>query len=214
MRERGALPYYIAYKGGAMPKVVDHTKRRGEILKSALKTFAQLGYEETTMTHIATKSGISRPTIYQYFQNKEEILYYAIKVKTDTHLLGYYKIIKEPTHSASTKLELLCQSMLSFMYEQRDFITSLLSYIYHKQLSGETLSTLLRKRTIKLEHLFTTIIKEGVISGELNPVEPTEASGLIWHMFIAIAVEMSAIHYPQEDAEKQLSLYLKLLRKG
>ncbi len=194
-----------------MPKVVDHTKRKNQILKTALETFATMGYEETTMTHIATLSKVSRPTVYQYFQNKEEILYYAIKVKTDTNLSSYYKTLDDPKISATEKLQQLCQSMVSFMYKQKPFIQALLSYVYHQHLSEETLSTLLRKRTIRLEHLFTTIIKQGVASGEFHQVVPTDTADLIWHIFIAIAVKMSTIHYPQENAEKQIALFLQFL---
>ncbi len=195
-----------------MPKVVNHEKRKQQILKAALETFASAGYEETTMTHIANQSKISRPTVYQYFQNKEEILYYAIKIKTDDHLLAYYKIMHNTALSPVEKLEKVLDGMVRFMYSQKNFIRSLISYIYQQQhLSEQSLSTILRKRTIRLEHMLTSMIKAGVESGELRPVKPSETAVFIWNIFVALALKMSTLQISQKSAKEHIQHYLSLL---
>ena len=65
-----------------MPKKIDHEQRKINILNNALKVFAQEGYKNSNLSLIAKKSGISRPTIYQYFKDKDEIYYYAVKLVT------------------------------------------------------------------------------------------------------------------------------------
>ena len=63
-----------------MPKKLDHELRKEENLQTALKVFAREGYRDSNLSLIATECGISRPTIYQYFKDKEEIYYYAVKL--------------------------------------------------------------------------------------------------------------------------------------
>ena len=65
-----------------MPKKIDHEKRKEKILQTALKVFAREGYKDANLSLIATECGISRPTIYQYFKNKEQIYYFAVKLVT------------------------------------------------------------------------------------------------------------------------------------
>lgn len=47
--------------------------RREAILEAALKAFALYGFRRTSMEEIARGTGLSRPSLYQHFSNKEEI---------------------------------------------------------------------------------------------------------------------------------------------
>ena len=44
-----------------------------DILQIALKHFANKGYENTTLEDIAKEIDITKPAIYYYFKNKEEL---------------------------------------------------------------------------------------------------------------------------------------------
>ncbi len=55
------------------PKIVDKLEKKQEILKAAMKMFAQNGVIKTKMTDIATAAGIGKGTIYEYFRSKEDI---------------------------------------------------------------------------------------------------------------------------------------------
>ena len=48
-------------------------ERREMILEAAKKRFQRFGYSKTTMDEIAIDAGISKGTIYLYFENKEDI---------------------------------------------------------------------------------------------------------------------------------------------
>ena len=47
--------------------------RERRILDAALKTFAQMGYGGTTMEAVAAAAGLSKPTLYQYFDSKDAL---------------------------------------------------------------------------------------------------------------------------------------------
>lgn len=65
--------------------------RRHEIISAAVKLFAERGFEHTTLDEIAEASEFGKGTIYNYFQNKEEI-YLAI---VEDILEAHSKIITE-----------------------------------------------------------------------------------------------------------------------
>lgn len=53
-----------------MPKVVDHEKRREEILARCFDLFAEHGYGAMTMRKLAKALGVSTGTLYHYFDGK------------------------------------------------------------------------------------------------------------------------------------------------
>jgi AcrR family transcriptional regulator len=45
-----------------------------EILETALRLFAEQGYDETTIAQIAREAGVSQRTLFRYFGTKEDLL--------------------------------------------------------------------------------------------------------------------------------------------
>ncbi|MEZ5603556.1 MAG: TetR/AcrR family transcriptional regulator [Burkholderiaceae bacterium] len=65
------------------PKLVE--ERRGGILDAAVKLFAENGYYVTTIQQIAKASGVSIGLIYQYFGDKDDILFLSLKRVLDRY---------------------------------------------------------------------------------------------------------------------------------
>jgi AcrR family transcriptional regulator len=57
-----------------MPRTVDKEQKRKDILKAALKAYANKGIQNTTVQDIADIADIGKATIYLYFDSKENIL--------------------------------------------------------------------------------------------------------------------------------------------
>ncbi|HEX2013730.1 MAG TPA: TetR/AcrR family transcriptional regulator [Nitrososphaera sp.] len=76
-----------------MPKVtgIYKTELREKIIQAAIASFAQTGFDRTKMEDIAKRLGLSKGTIYLYFEGKED-LFLAIC----EHYLG---VIRERQHS-------------------------------------------------------------------------------------------------------------------
>lgn len=55
------------------------TKRREQILETALDLFRKQGYHKTTMREICDCSQVNRGSFYDYFESKEDILVYLYK---------------------------------------------------------------------------------------------------------------------------------------
>jgi len=50
------------------------TEQRERVLAGAAQIFSRQGYRATSMAEIAAEVGLSKPTLYHYFRNKEELL--------------------------------------------------------------------------------------------------------------------------------------------
>ena len=58
--------------------MAEHSKnktRKDKIMESALRIFAEKGFQNTTITEISKAAGVSEATIYEYFGTKEDLLF-------------------------------------------------------------------------------------------------------------------------------------------
>ena len=89
-----------------MPKVTGQYKSdlREKIIQAAIESFAQTGFDRTKMEDIAKRLGLSKGTIYLYFNSKED-LFLAI-------CEHYLKAVRDQQHSAifSKKEDLVLDS--------------------------------------------------------------------------------------------------------
>lgn len=60
-------------------------ERRGQILRAAVKLFSEDGYYTTTIQMIAREAGVSIGLIYQYFGDKDDILFLTLKMVLETY---------------------------------------------------------------------------------------------------------------------------------
>lgn len=61
-------------------------ERERRILAAGLKVFSETGYSGTTMDAIAAEAGLSKPTLYQYFESKEALFSAMMLVQRDRML--------------------------------------------------------------------------------------------------------------------------------
>lgn len=60
-----------------MPKIVDHEKRRLELVEATWRIIARRGIEGATMREIATEAGFANGALKPYFPTKDDLLTFA-----------------------------------------------------------------------------------------------------------------------------------------
>ncbi len=66
---------FMQHNSAVEKRLRNEKKRRtGEILAAAQKIILEKGFRGATMDDIAAEAGITKPTIYQYFNTKDELL--------------------------------------------------------------------------------------------------------------------------------------------
>jgi len=58
-----------------MPKIVDKDQKRRNIAKSTCNLFIEKGFVNISISQIAQVAGIGKGTVYEYFKNKEDIIF-------------------------------------------------------------------------------------------------------------------------------------------
>src|SRR4249919_3764276 len=80
------------------------TSRRDELLAIAAKLFAERGFKNTTVRHIADAAGILSGSLYHHFDSKESMVDEILKEFQD-ELFGQYEEILASKADARAKLE-------------------------------------------------------------------------------------------------------------
>lgn len=58
-----------------MARIVDKEAKRASITEAAVEVFARKGFQGTSMDDVAEQAGVSKGSLYAYFQNKEDLFY-------------------------------------------------------------------------------------------------------------------------------------------
>ncbi|AIQ52845.1 TetR/AcrR family transcriptional regulator [Paenibacillus sp. FSL R7-0331] len=79
-------------------------ERKNEILTVAMELFNSKGYEDTSVSEIVRKVGVSQGTFYNYFQSKEDVLNAACERTLATRLEAINHLVDNCELSAREKL--------------------------------------------------------------------------------------------------------------
>jgi AcrR family transcriptional regulator len=149
------------------------TRRRetvmSQIMDHAMRLFAEQGYERTTLQDIADLARISRPNLYNYVDNKEELLVALVEQLSDGVETELTRMRERRDLDPTEKLHGLVHSMvLQRAAHPAHFRTfdradrSLPPRLARRHL--ETRRTLVRG--------IVAIIEDGIALGQFRPVDP------------------------------------------
>ena len=88
-------------------------ERPQEILEAAFVEFSRNGYAMTTLDQIAERAGVTKGTIYVYFENKEHLFISMVREVTKAALDTVHEMLE--THEGSTAD--LLRAQFSFIYQ-------------------------------------------------------------------------------------------------
>jgi AcrR family transcriptional regulator len=186
-----------------MSIVVEHEKRRREILEKALDVFVDEGYEDVTFQKIADRCGITRTTLYIYFKNKKEIFNYSIKqllIEVEGDLI---RLRKERGLNCGDKLIRVISVIIDRLEENRRLLSVILNYLLYISKGSANPNDRVRRRTIRLRHILATIMIEGIRAGELAPVNIRAADDLLYGLIESVIFRLAVLKRPAAGELKQ-----------
>lgn len=65
------------------PTRMPREQRRAQLIEVALEVFAEHGYAQTTMDVVAQHASVSKPVLYQHFENKRDLFFTLIDLQFD-----------------------------------------------------------------------------------------------------------------------------------
>lgn len=177
-----------------MAAIIEHDKRKHEILQKALDVFMEVGYEDVTFQKIADRCGITRTTLYIYFKNKREIFLWSIKELTSNLEKQLQVTLQDEAIPAHEKIRKIMYAILDCCKENKKLFNVLLSYLTQLQKCGVDVSERVRRRVIRLRHLTTSAIIEGEKKGELKVRSVKDANEMLYSLIESAVFRLAMLN--------------------
>jgi AcrR family transcriptional regulator len=145
-------------------------RQRRRILEAAEKLFDQRGIDRVTMAKIISDTGLRASTMYQYFSNKDDIVWAILgEVLADSAVRA-----KQATETATTalaKITALLELIAEELTKDRGKVRFLAQFdaMYARDWPAERLLTLEAHISPQGFQYFGALIREGVADGSLRP---------------------------------------------
>lgn len=142
--------------------------RRADILEAARRLFVRHGYKKTTMEDIARAAGITKPTIYTYFEGKKDIMMRLVEWEAGQVLDAGLSHV-EPGASAPEQLACMFRATDEFL-EQDSFLKGIATRD-PDILTPEVISLGLMFERRIMEATARTL-EQGMEDGTVRPTDP------------------------------------------
>lgn len=180
-----------------MAIVVEHDKRKHDILQKSLDVFIEEGYEDATFQKIADRCGITRTTLYIYFNNKHEIFLGSIKELLSDLEITLIKIIKDSSLSAENALRQIMDEIITYCENSKKLFIVLLSYLLQLKKSGVDIGEKITRRVLRLRHLLSTIMIRGIDNNEFKRNNVKDMNELLYDLIESGIFKMTVLN--QDD---------------
>lgn len=177
-----------------MAIVVEHEKRKHEILQKALDVFINEGYEDATYQKIADKCGITRTTLYIYFKNKQEIFGFSIKqllTEIETSLLG---ILETPELSNEQILRKVMETLIDISLQNTKLFEVLLPYLIQMKQVGKDPNLSVKRRVLRVRHLLSSLLIQGVNAKEFKKINIHATGELLYGLIESSIFRISVLN--------------------
>ena len=196
-----------------MAIIVDKEQKKKDIALGAKELILEYGVNNITISQIAQAAQIGKGTVYEYFKNKNEIVFELVEI-----LMQEHNKQKEYQLSTLTSTREKSKSFFSFFYADSDkelreiykqFTSIALTTTNEEIISFQTECYILYKKWME------NIVEEGITNNELKP----EAKELIMGIFafaqgiFVMSATTTAIGNLKQEINTQIDILFNLMEK-
>lgn len=190
--------------------------RPAELLQATLELFVDKGFAATRLEDVASRAGVSKGTLYLYYENKEALFKAVIQEGMVPVIVENEAIAARHTGDTFTLLEVLLQNWWTkigqtafagipklIVAEARNF-PELAAFYYDQVIS--------RGRA-----LVGAALRRGIASGEFRELDVDTAIDVLIAPILMLLIwrhSMSCCQSHDSDPEHYLRVHLELLRHG
>lgn len=190
-----------------MAIIVEHDKRRKEILQKSLDVFVEEGYEDVTFQKIADRCGITRTTLYIYFKNKHEIFLGSIKELMGSLEETILQLINDSTISNETALREILSCIIDKCESNKKLFIIILGYLLQLKKSGVDTNLRVRRRVVRLKHHLSTVLIRGIQNGEFKETNVKDMNELLYGLIESAIFRLTILNQERiEDIRETINL--------
>ena len=194
-----------------MAIIVNKEEKRRNIALSCRELLLEHGIENLTISQIAKTAGVGKGTIYEYFNNKEEIVFEIMTVFIAEYEKNLSEIVSEET---SVKKKLFHFLYLGFEDEESARqLTLYREFLAISMTSGtDEMIDFNKECRKKFSDILGQILNDGIEKGELPPqTEVLTSAILAFALGLIVEVHTAALD-PKEEIERFLDTLFKLIK--
>jgi len=147
-------------------EVSDFKRRR--IREEACRLFYQEGYENATLEAVAKRLQITKPSIYQHYANKGELLFDICKTGISLSLEAVEQAVALRT-TPLRRLMALTESVLKIIFDYQEFIVV---YTREEKHLDRAQARAIRELRSAFDHKLGTLLAQGSAAKELSVEDP------------------------------------------
>jgi AcrR family transcriptional regulator len=179
-----------------MSILVEHRKRRREILERALEVIGDRGFESATFQKVADRCGLNRATLYLYFRNKREILYWGLRqllagLEAEVEAIG-----GSAGCSQRDKLSRMVSVVVRWIEENRRLLAAVLGFLIRLPERGADPGRYVRRRILPLRRIVAGLVADGVASGEIPAGRAREVDDLLMGLIESALYRLAVLGQP------------------
>jgi AcrR family transcriptional regulator len=190
-------------------------ERPTEILDAALLVFGERGYAGTRLEDVARQAGVSKGTVYLYFESKEALFAAMVRNKVGAAITQVRETVRNHSGTSEALLLLIMERLWCGM---KDEGKARLSRLVHSELANfpELARIYFAEVVIPARELVSEIITRGIKDGEFADVQPDIVGRTIcltlvhWAKDQRFLSAFDSVHF--EDAEVFAGVSELLLR--
>ena len=187
------------------------TERKNQILDAALVTFSKVGFHKARMSDIAETSGLSKGSLYWYFESKNDLILKLLEKVFEPELQDLRKLLTDE-RPVITRLFLYADRTAEDMVKMLKWVPLVYDFIA-LAFRQESIKDSIKKYYRQNMEILEIIIQQGLDSGELTAANARVAAVAIGAILEGTVVLW--IYDPEQiDIKKHIKSNLKLLING
>ena len=159
--------------------------KKEQIVQSARELFHQFGFKKVSMDEIAQKSGVTKKTIYMYFDSKEDLLKYFIQEE----IQNMEKIVKTVEEKNLDFFETVNQAIYGLLEyrKHQDFLNVITKEA--EWLKNPIIVDNLKLIDEKIQNYIRKKLQKAKENGYIDYLDLDITTFLVYKMYIALIIE-------------------------
>ena len=193
------------------PKHDVSEERKTQILDAAMDTFSEMGFHKARMSDIAETSGLSKGSLYWYFDSKNSIILSLLDRVFVPEIKEFNILLKDPRSAESrltSYIERVSDDMVK-MLKWMPLFYDFLALAFRQELVKKAIYRYYKKQM----DILVDLIQQGINSGEFLVEDPEEAAIALGSILEGTVVLW--LYDPEQiDVKRNLGTSANLLIQG
>lgn len=192
--------------------------RPGELLEAALDLFVEKGFAATRSEEVAARAGVSKGTLFLYFQSKEELFKAVVMDNLGSQFTDWNREIDAYEGSTADMLRYCMRVWWERVGSTK--ACGLTKLMLAEGRNFPELAEFYRREVVQPRHeLLRRIIRRGIDSGEFAPIDVDQAiytviAPMVYLTLTRHSATIASHGEPEIDPEKFLALQAETLLHG